>query len=67
MSVMVTVKITDECEGLITYMPRGYEYELIADEGDGVVGFMVHDVDELTSGMEQALDTNGEVISYMTE
>jgi hypothetical protein len=62
--ITVTVRVTDECEELLTNLPRGYEYELTQDNGDGVVKFAVHDVDDLTSGMEQALDTHPGVISY---
>jgi hypothetical protein len=62
--ITVTVKITDECEELLTNMPRGYQYELTRDDGDGVVEFDVHDVDDLTAAQEQALDTNPGVISY---
>jgi hypothetical protein len=66
--ITVTVKTAPECESLLTNLPRGYEYELVsedyAEDGSGEVVFMVHDVDELTSGMVQALNTHTEVIEY---
>jgi hypothetical protein len=67
MSITITVKVTDGCGNLITNMPRGYEYELTQDDGDGVVEFVIHDVDDLTAAQEQALDTNDGVISYTVE
>lgn len=66
--ITVAVEVTADCEGLLHSMPRGYEYDLDSEEykedGSGIVVFIVHDVDELTSGMEQALNTNDGVISY---
>jgi hypothetical protein len=68
---MITVKVsvTAECEGLLHSMPRGYEYELVAedynDDGSGTVEFIIHDVDELTAAMEQSLNTNPGVVSYV--
>lgn len=63
MAIQITVVVTDECEGLLHSLPRGYEYGLVK-ETDNRVTFIVHDVDEMTSGMYEALDTNPEVISY---
>lgn len=66
--ITITITVTPECEDLITNMPRGYEYEIASEEydedGAGVVTVIVHDVDDTTAAMEQALDTNPEVISY---
>ena len=66
--VKVIVEVTAECESLISSMPRGSEYEMAAEDynedGSGFVTFFVHGVDELPSGMEQALNANDEVISY---
>jgi hypothetical protein len=51
-------------------MPSGYEYELDSEDykadGSGTVVVLIHDrsINDLTSGMEQALDTNPGVISY---
>ncbi len=68
MSTTVTVKVTADCEGLITWMPSGYEYELTDEDynedGSGTVTFVIHDVDEMTYAHELALDTNAEVVSY---
>jgi zona occludens toxin (predicted ATPase) len=65
--ITITVEITHDCESIITNMPRGYEYELIDEEyteDGGTVTITVHDVDDITSGMAQALDTHDGVISY---
>lgn len=66
--IEVTVKVTPDCEELLTRLPRGYEYELTDeeydDDGSGTVTFVIHDIDDLTSGMEHALDTNDGVIKY---
>lgn len=69
--ITITIKVTAECEGLLHSMPRGYEYELISedynDDGSGVVEIAIHDVDELTTGMLQAMDTTDGVTSYHVE
>jgi len=62
--ITVTVQITDECEELLTNLPRYHEYEITEDNGDGSVEFIVHDLDEITSGISQALNVNDGVISY---
>lgn len=66
MSTLI-VNVTAECEGLITSLPRGQEWELISEDynedgsGTVIIGF---DGDELSATAEQALNTNSEVISY---
>jgi len=66
--IIVKVTVTAECEELLTNMPRGYEYELnnedYNEDGSGVVEFIVHDMNDLTSGMEQALDVHPGVVEY---
>jgi hypothetical protein len=65
----LTVKVTPDCEGLITSLPRGYEYELggeYYDKNGGRVEILIHDqnLSDLTSGMVQALNTHNGVVSY---
>lgn len=66
----VTVKVTPNCESLISHLPRGYEWELISedydDEGNGEI-VIAFEGDDLTSAAEQALNTHPDVISYSVE
>jgi hypothetical protein len=68
MSTTVIVKVTPDCEGLISNMPRGYEYELTdedyIEDNSVIITFVIHDVDEMTYAQELALDTHDGVISY---
>ena len=50
-------------------MPMGYEYELDSESYNrkgGTVVVLIHDqnLNDLTAGMEQSLDTNPGVVSY---
>lgn len=67
--VTLKVKVTEECEGLISNLPRFHEYEFDSeewheDDESCTVTYLIHDIDELTTAIEQALNTNPEVISY---
>ena len=63
------VRVTAECEGLLTSLPRHEGWELQSEDynedGSGIVtiGF---DGDELSAAAEQALNTNDGVLSYQT-
>lgn len=66
----VTVKVTPNCESLISHLPRGYEWDLISEDydadghGEIVIGF---EGDDLSAAAMQALNTHPEVISYEVE
>ena len=61
------VKVTAECEGLISALPRDGEWELVSenynDDGSGVVTIDFYG-DDLSASAKQALDTHDGIITY---
>jgi hypothetical protein len=67
--IKLTVKVTSDCEGLISNLPSGYGYELYSESyttKGGTVNILIHDqnLTDLTSGMEQVLNNHPGVVSY---
>lgn len=66
--LVLVVKTTPDCEGLITYLPRFHEWDLQSeeydDDGVGTITIIAHDIFDPTAAIVDALESHPGVIEY---